>query len=454
MKKGHKKSIPAWIFGIGCFFLVCIMGGCGSSGLLSGESENTALSEQTELPESPDPETVEEPDPTKQLSKIEPITKAQEMEHVAAEEVYEEPDEKEQEKNQSEREYIGLGPSDLEELKRQQIGNYYYELLNDPGKTMYVEMLQILLCQATDIQLSGRDLEHLGMVYQCVINDHPELFYLSGYSYVSHKIGDELKYITFSGSYMDDPQQVKTKAAAVEAKAKEILSGIPADADQYEIVKYLYEYIILNTEYSFESADNQNICSVFLDHKSVCNGYAKAMQFLLQKKGIPCILVIGQAGGGSHAWNIVKVDGAYYHVDTTWGDPSYYNDLQQGERTPDIDYSYLCIPTGEIERTHEMDQTYPLPQCSSLAANYFVREGLYFNQVEEKRLRSIFGEAEKNPENVVILKASDAVVYQELFEHLITQENIFSYYRVYDGKGNLTVSYSQNDYTYTLSFWN
>ena len=36
---------------------------------------------------------------------------------------------------------------------------------------------------------------------------------------------------------------------------------------------------------------------------------------------------------------------------------------------------------------------------------------------------------------------------------LITEENIFQYYRVYDGNGNMTVSYSENDNTNTLSFW-
>ena len=40
-----------------------------------------------------------------------------------------------------------------------------------------------------------------------------------------------------------------------------------------------------------------------------------------------CIIVYGQANGsggyGDHAWNIVKIDGKYCHVDSTWDDPVF-----------------------------------------------------------------------------------------------------------------------------------
>ncbi len=453
MKKGHRWNVLPRVCSLSCCFMVLLMvTGCGNRLSLEEKIEQS-ISSQTDLPQKERSEKNVDSEGTEQLSKIAPIAGSQEMEHIDGAEVSEQQNSTSQEEKEAEREQIGLGEEDLARLKEKQTGNYYYELLNDPGKTMYVEMLQILLCQAKDIKLSGKDLDNLGMVYQCVINDHPELFYLSGYTYVSHKIGDELKYITFSGSYLYDSEIIRQRNDAVEAKAKEILDRIPAGTDSYGIVKYIYEYVILNTEYSFDSADNQNICSVFLEQKSVCNGYAKAVQYLLQKEGIPCILVVGQAGGGSHAWNIVQIDGAYYCIDATWGDPSYYNDAQEGAVTPDIDYSYLCITTDEISRTHTPDPAYPLPVCSSRSANYFVREGLYFDSVDEGRLRAIFGEAENDPDKVVILKASDENVYHALFQHLITEENIFQYYRVYDGNGNMTVSYSENDNTNTLSFW-
>jgi transglutaminase/protease-like cytokinesis protein 3 len=37
--------------------------------------------------------------------------------------------------------------------------------------------------------------------------------------------------------------------------------------------------------------------------------------------GLDCYIVIGEViGGGGHAWNLVKIDGQWYHLDTTWND--------------------------------------------------------------------------------------------------------------------------------------
>lgn len=58
----------------------------------------------------------------------------------------------------------------------------------------------------------------------------------------------------------------------------------------------------------------------------VCEGYSRAFKILCDRLDIPCVTVNGYAvnnvgEGGSHMWNAVYIDGAWYGVDVTWDDP-------------------------------------------------------------------------------------------------------------------------------------
>ena len=371
------------------------------------------------------------------------------------------------EENQVEERESGLSRSDLEEKKEEiglseagitgllesQAGNYYFELLNDGEKRVYAEMYRILEIQEEEILLSTVDAEMLSRVYQAVINDHPEFFYLTGYTYTRFVRQEEIQYITFSGRYLYDREEVAARQARIDAVVDAKMETLIGDND-YETVKAVYEDLILTTDYSMDSPDNQNICSVFLDKKSVCNGYAKAAQYLLNHAGIPCIIVNGSALGNAHAWNIVEIDGAYYHMDVTWGDPSYYSrDEEEKSGAPDIDYSYLCVTTAEISKNHSIDTVFACPECTALYNNYFVREGLYLYGYDEGLMQRIFGAARDRGENVVCIKASDRQAYQELYDNLIEQQKIFDYFGTYQSSGEYKIAYSGNEDLCTISFW-
>ncbi len=351
------------------------------------------------------------------------------------------------------REEIGLSAADIIGLQEAQAGNFYFEQLGSEERVLYVEFYQILVMQAEEILLSTTDTEILPRVYQCVINDHPEFFYLNGYTYTQYTRNDEVQYITFSGRYLYDEQEVARRQDAIDAAVEAKIDGLTG-SDDYETVKLVYEDLILSTDYSMDSPDNQNICSVFLDKKSVCNGYAKAAQYLLNYLGIPCIIVNGTAGGSSHAWNIVEIGGAYYHMDVTWGDPSYYtSSADEKEGAPDIDYSYLCVTTAEISRNHRMDAEFAFPECTALSDNYFVREGLYLTAYDEGKIREIFDAARAQGSHNVVIKAAGEQVYQEIYRKLIDEQKIFDYFGTYQASGEYKIAYSGNEEMGTISFW-
>ena len=208
------------------------------------------------------------------------------------------------------RKKLGLTEENIPALKAAQEKNYYYGCLNEEEQLLYVELFQILTDMEEGIMLTTKDVNLIPRVYQAVINDHPELFYTKGFVYTKATLDGEIVYLTCSGSYTYTKEEAAVRMQQIEAEADRVLEKIPTSADAYTVVKSLYEYIILNTDYGEETKDHQNISSVLLDKVSVCNGYAKTLQFLLNKKGIPCIVVNGSAKG-SHAWNMVCIDGEY-----------------------------------------------------------------------------------------------------------------------------------------------
>lgn len=331
---------------------------------------------------------------------------------------------------------------------------YCYEQLSDKEQTLYADILQALL-ERTEDAVVAADTEEAAFakVFQCVMNDHPELFYVDGYTMTSYQENGRVTGQSFCGSYLYSEAETAERMAQMEQKVQKIQKGVPADGSEYEKVRYVYEYLVKNTDYVLGCEDNQNICSVFLNGRSVCLGYAKAAQYLLDRLGIYAILVSGTVEGGQeHAWNIVQIDGSYYHMDVTWGDASYIASNGQQlakEQKPQINYEYLCVPDEQLLRTHCIKNIVPVPVCDSMAANYYVQEGVYFTEPDMEKAAALFQKAYEQQAECVTFKCADSGVYQEMKRNLIDQQAVFAYLNT----ASEQVIYTVNEEQLILSFW-
>lgn len=122
--------------------------------------------------------------------------------------------------------------------------------------------------------------------------------------------------ITFNFVYWTTKEQ----EVFIENKATEIVNQLikPGMSD-YEKVKVLNEYVINLVDYDW-SLQKNTAYNALVDKKAVCQGYALLLDKLLEKAGIPSIIIGGNLSGTPHAWNIVKIDGNWYHVDATNND--------------------------------------------------------------------------------------------------------------------------------------
>ncbi len=331
--------------------------------------------------------------------------------------------------------------------------SYFYSRLNDEEKLTYREILSILRNYQDLREITSHDKELISKVFQCVMNDHPEIFYVTGYSCTKYMKGDEIRKIGFSPDYIVDEASAKKRQSLIEDYVNQCLDIMSSCPDEYGKVKKAYEIVVLNTEYDMDAPENQNICSVMLQGRSVCQGYAKTLQYILQRADICAILVLGYDDSGeSHAWNEVRIDDEWYHVDVTWGDASYRvnsSDTFLDTPLPEVNYDYLNVTENEICKTHVINSILEVPKATSMDANYYVREGYYVTDTSSESLYRMFDKAYAEGKEVLCLKCSEQGIFNTLHEQLIVDQQIFNYIR----SKNSTITYVEQEGTLSFYFW-
>lgn len=338
-------------------------------------------------------------------------------------------------------------------LLRGQRDYYAFSTLGVTEQNLYVEMLHALTGYVEEMEVSTLDTEEIDRVFQCILLDHPEIFYADGYSFVKYTLGEEVRKLTFTGTYIYDREEKQIREELLEEKINKALEEVPKEASDYDKVKYVYEWIVRHTEYDREAEDNQNICSVFLGGRSVCQGYAKAAQLLLQRLGIPATLVTGTVDNAEgHAWNLVSIDHEYYYMDVTWADASYLLKNEEGiigQQLPEISYDYLCVTTEELAKTHSFSDLIPLPECTAVKANYYVREGAWFTEVDTEQLKSLVDRYYEEGRETLTIKCADEDVYRRMLEELLDRQQIFNYLHSPDDR----ILYTDSAGQMSITFW-
>ncbi|MBR5259645.1 MAG: leucine-rich repeat protein, partial [Eggerthellaceae bacterium] len=164
-------------------------------------------------------------------------------------------------------------------------------------------------------------------------------------------------------------------------KANELIAGLDLDGkSDYQKAKAVYDFVCSNVIYGSSSLpqgqpDLQYTAYAALVHgQAVCEGYAALFDLLAGKAGLSSRIVIGEAGG-SHAWNIVQIDGLYYNVDPTWdagsalnsygyflkSDADFDDHVRGGEEVDDLWFENYR--SEEFYRVHPMASTSYVPEA-------------------------------------------------------------------------------------------
>lgn len=131
-----------------------------------------------------------------------------------------------------------------------------------------------------------------------------------------------------------------------------------------EKVKAVNDYIVSNTAYTDNTkASPHSAYTVLAERGGVCQGYALLAHSMLQKLGIETQYIVGYVGQEGHAWNLVKLDGQWYHLDTTWNDPV-------PDRKGIIRYQYFLVDDRTMARDHTWIAA-DYPKATSTIYSYY-----------------------------------------------------------------------------------
>ena len=221
---------------------------------------------------------------------------------------------------------------------------------------------------------------------------HPRIF---GVQRVDFQI------VRSDNSYVYDAYKKGTPIPDDRVEAKKLYTVVKKIIDkqiggrlmsEFEKEVRLHDYLVEHCTYSYGSQDNDNEFRAYgalVEGQAVCNGYAEAMALLLSCVDVENQYVVGTANSGSrsaktqvdgvakegeekkenHAWNLVKVNGTWYHLDATWDDPVGEKDV--------LSHAYFNMSDQLMERDHTWNRE-KYETCPDMNWNYFYRNKRYF----------------------------------------------------------------------------
>ena len=263
---------------------------------------------------------------------------------------------------------------------------YYYNRMNKIEQAVYHALYQGFSNIDEEILIPRLEGEALYNVFFKLRLDHPEIFWATGYKYKYYQDSPNLIFVP---EYLFDKGKIQEHQKAMKARVEKLARTAKA-LSQWEKEKYIHDFLCENVHYDkLKKPYSHEIIGPLGHGVGVCEGIAKSVKVLCDALGIWCMIVV--CGNNPekgikyrHTWNIVKIDGQYYHLDVTF-DNTLCN---YKEQSPELRYDYYNLDDKQIFRDHE-PLLYPAPACTQGSHFYYKEKKMSFTKVEEVYKRSL-----------------------------------------------------------------
>ncbi len=258
---------------------------------------------------------------------------------------------------------------------------YYYNQMNKAQQAAYHAMKTGLTALAPSFAVPRLEGWELTDIFFKLRLDCPEIFYATGFHYRFYPDSANVEMIP---EYLFDKAKVKDHQKAMKARVEK-LARPAAKLSEGEKEQYIHDFICENVRYDkLKKPYSHEIIGPLGQGVGVCEGIAKSVKLLCDVLGIWCIIAISNNNPEKnikyrHAWNIVRIDGKFYHLDATFD-----NTLGHSQR---IRYDYFNLGDEHFFRDHE-PVLYRVPVCSDESRFYYKEKKLSFTKLEEVEKRA------------------------------------------------------------------
>ena len=259
---------------------------------------------------------------------------------------------------------------------------YYYNTLTKPQQSSYNAIKAGLQALAPSFPVPLLENRELTDVFMKLRLDHPQLFYAGTFKYRYYPDGSNAEMIP---EYLFEKGKIKDHQKALQARVEKLARPM-MKATEMEKLLYVHDFICQNVHYDkLKKQYSHEIIGPLGHGVGVCEGIAKSVKILCDALNIWCVIALSENNPEKgvkyrHAWNIVKVDKKYYHLDCTF-DNSLGN--------PDeIRYDYFLLNDKQIFRDHER-LVWKMPACEDGERFYYKEKKLSFTKMEDVQKRSM-----------------------------------------------------------------
>ena len=310
-------------------------------------------------------------------------------------------------------------------------GDYAYGQLPAEDQELYLELLSALEGYRSEVKLRSMDPEQVDCAYQAIMMDHPELFYVEGYVITEHMVGGQTEFYTFSGQYSYTPESGTRSRPWWMRPWRTFCAGLLRTAGRTRR-RNMCMTTLCGTRCTTRARRTTRTSSACSSTGRLCARLRLCHPVSPEGAGNPLhdgdrTALNPEGKNVAHAWNLVMLDGEYYYVDTTWGDPVAGQEaVDSGLVDEDyVNYDYLNLTSEQMGADHTPNAAVPLPECTAETYNYYRYEGLWYEAYDLELVAKRLEAARAAGQEYLTMKFPDQQTYETYIENLFDRQEIF-----------------------------